>query len=59
MSWFKKIFSSQSSSQSSLQSTSQEPKVCYSTQISIKTKEPKEKTTNATEREFEQCDEIT
>ena len=59
MSWFKKIFSSQSSSQSSLQSTSQEPKVCYSTQISTKTKEPKEKTTNATEREFEQCDEIT
>ena len=38
--WLKKLIISQSSSQSSLQSTSQEPKVYYSTQKS-ETEEPK------------------
>ena len=52
MSWLKKLFSWQSSSQSSLQSASQEPKVYYSMQKS-ETKEPKK------ESEFEQCDETT
>ena len=59
MSWLKKLFSSQSSFQSSLQSTSEEPKVYYSTQISTKTEEPKKETTEVTESKFEQCDETT
>ena len=52
MTWFKKIFSSQSSFQSSSQSTSEEPKVYYSTQISTKTVKPKTETTDITESEF-------
>ena len=59
MSWLKKLFNSQSSFQSSLQSTSEEPKVYYSTQISTKTEEPKKETTDVTESKFEQCDETT
>ena len=38
MSWFKKIFGSQSFSQGSSQSSSQEPKVYYTCNISTKKK---------------------
>ena len=54
MSSFKKIFSSQSFSQSTLQ----EPKVYFSTHKG-ETEEPKKKTTDITVTESEQCDKTT
>ena len=58
MSWFKKIFSSQSSWQSSSQSSSQEPKI-YCTKQESQTKEPDKESANITFGEFEECDETT
>ena len=58
MSWFKKIFSSQSSSQSFFQSSSQEPKVQFTKQKS-QTEEPGKEPTDITVSEFQECYEIT
>ena len=58
MSWFKKIFSSQSSFQSFSQGSSQEPKIYFTKQKSQK-EEPDKEPTNITVSEFEECDEIT
>ena len=54
MSWFKKIFSSQSSSQSS----SQEPKI-YFTKQKGQTEEPDKEPTDITVSKFEECDKTT
>ena len=63
MSWFKKIFGSQSSSQGSSQSSSQEPKVYYACNISTKEKNEtdnnEKKSENVTVSKFEECDDVT
>ena len=61
MSWFKKLFSSQSSQQKLIEESddSNEPKVYYSTQISTKTDVPKKENEDITESQFEECDENT
>ena len=58
MSWFKKIFSSQSFSQSSLQISSQEPKIYFTKQKS-QTEEPDKEPADITVSEFEECDKTT
>ena len=61
MSWFKKLFSSQSSQQKLIEESddSNEPKVYYSTQISTKADVPKKENEDITESQFEECDENT
>ena len=64
MSWFKKLFSSQSSQSSSQQKLvedddSNEPKVYYSTHISTKADVPKKENEDITESQLEECDENT
>ena len=55
MSWFKKIFSSQSF----FQSSSQEPKVQFTKQKSLETEEPGKESTDITVSEFQECYETT
>ena len=62
MSWFKKLYSSQSSQSSSQQKLvegdySNEPKVYYSTHISTKAHVPKKENEDITESQFGECDE--
>ena len=63
MSWFKKIFGSQSSSQSSSQISLQEPQVYYTCNVSTKqnneTDNNEKESENATFSEFEECDNAT
>ena len=63
MSWFKKIFVSQSFSQGSSQSSSQEPKVYYTCNKSIKEKNEidnnEKESENVTVSELEECDNAT
>ena len=54
MSWFKKIFGSQSSETSHSSQSSQEPKVCYSKEEREEEKEKEKLTSN----EFIDCDEV-
>ena len=63
MSWFKKIFGSQSSSQGSSQSSSQEPNVYYACNISTKEKNEtdnnEKESENVTVSKFEECGDVT
>ena len=64
MSWFKRLFSSQSSQGLPRQklvedNDSNEPKVYYSTHISTKANVPKKVNEDITESQFEECDENT
>ena len=63
MSWFKKIFGSQISSQGSSQSSSQESKVYYTCNISTKEKNEADnngkESENVTVSELEECDDTT
>ena len=64
MSWFKRLFSSQSPEGSSQQklvedNDSNEPKVYYSTHISTKANVPKKVNGDITESQFQECDENT
>ena len=63
MSWFKKIFGSQSSSQGSSQSSSQEARVYYTCNISTKEKNEtdnnEKESENVTVSELEECDDGT
>ena len=64
MSWFKKLFSSQSSQSSSQQKLvedddSNEPKVYYSTHLSTRADVPKKEYEYITESQFQECDENT
>ena len=63
MSWFKKIFGSQSSSQGSSQSSSQEPNVYYACNISTKEKNEtdnnEKESENVTVSELEERDDGT
>ena len=64
MSWFKRLFSSQSPEGSSQQKLVEEndwdePKVYYSTHISTKANVPKKVNEDITESQFEECDENT
>ena len=63
MSWFKKIFGSQSSSQGSSQSSSQEPNVYYACNISTKEKNEtdnnEKESENVTVSKFEECGNVT
>ena len=60
MSWFKKLFSSQSSQQKLVEESddSNELKVYYSMQKSIKTDVPKKENEDITEKQFEECDDF-